>query len=375
MSSSKATPNNVAVLYSQKATTDMYRTTALGLAKARGILKETNELKGKKGSQINFSKISILGGVGRGAGSALDGFEEQINNGTQSMVVNEMKHAVLNPSDLKIEFHETNIDFDTAAVELLSGWMASRKDASFFTQVAGAYSTTIAVDGTSYALTDRSFVTGLNTVLVPSSNRIVRPSTHLTDEAITSSDVCTLDLLDKALLLLATYQPVAKPDSEGYLHWFVSPEQAKSLIQDTSARSLIQIGLNQIAGGKESVTVFDSGFKGNESVVLIGIYRNVKIWQASRVAKGVNSSSSAAISTVQRSILCGQNAATYASFYGSFDGSAKSLPVRMSNQLKDYGTYKGTSIHSVDGVVKNQALLTTGSMEDQASIVISTYGA
>lgn len=376
MSSSKASANNIAVLYSQKASVDMVRTTSMGFAKARGILKETDELKGKKGSQINFSKVAILGGIGTGSTQTLVNREEAINNGTQSMVVNEFCHAVLNPTDYKIEAHETNVDFPEISAELLSNWMASRKDASFLQQLAGAYSTSITVDGTAYSGSDRLYITGHNTIIAPSSNRIVRPSTRTTDQDIISSETCTLDLLDKALLLLASYQPVAKPDSEGYLHWFVSPEQAKALIQDTSGKSqLYQIGLNEIAGGGNSTSIFDSGFKGNESMVFIGRYRNVKIWQVARVAKGVNSSTSASISTVQRSVLCGQNSATYASFFGSFDGSVNSLPVKMGNQLQDYGRFKGVSIHSVDGIVKNQQLLQSGSMEDQAVVVISTYGA
>lgn len=369
MSSSSAISSNMAVVYSNKATVDLFKGGAFGYAVQRGIVEVSDELKGKKGSSISVPKTSILSGTGIGATDIQDGAEEAINNSNQTMVVNEFVHAVLNPTDLKIENKETYIDWDTVAQKLLTGFKISRADAGFFQQLAGAYSTSINVDGTAYTGNARSFVTGLNTILTPSANRIVRQASAASDEALTSADTITLDLIDNAIQLLEDNYPNAEPADDGFLDLFVSHAQGKALIQDSAGRiQLYQIGLAQIQGGKDSQTIMKSGFSGNKSMTLIGTYRNVKIWACKRVAKGVNSSTSAAISTVQRAVLCASKAAKYASYFGT--PTPSNPAVRMSSQLKDYGRYQGTSIHSIDGLVKNRL-----NGEDEAVVVISTYGA
>ena len=369
MSSSSAIAANIATIFSQKATVDMFKQGAFGYMVKQGIIDVTDELEGKRGSTISVPKASLLTGTGSGATNILDGQEEAINNSNQSMVVNEFCHAVLNPTDLKIEQKETYLEWDEIAQKLLVGYVVSRKDAGAFQQLAGAYSTTISVDGTSYSGTNRSFVTGLNTVLAPSTNRVVRAAAAATDEALTSADTITLDLIDEALQLLEENQPTAEPGDDGMLDLFVSPAQGKALIQDSAGRiQLYQIGLALLQGGKDSQTIMKSGFSGRKGMVLVGTYRNVRIWACKRVAKGVNSSTSAAISTVQRAILCAQNAGKYASYFGK--PSLTKPSVRMSAQLKDYDRWKGTSIHTIDGLVKNQL-----NSEDEAVVVISTYGA
>lgn len=377
MSTSSAISTNRAVAYSKKAYVDMYKQTALGYGVVKGIINETDELKGKRGSQINFAKVSLLSGIGTSSDGTLFGNEESIRNDTQTMQVQEFSHAVSNPTELKIERQETYIEWDTIANDLLVGFAASREDAGFFQQLAGAYSTSISVDGASYSGADRTHVTGRNAIIAPTSNRLIIAAGRANDQSLTSSDTMTLDYVDDAIALLESNYPSAETDDEGFLHLFVSPQQAKDLIQDSSGRAqLYTIGLNQISGGKESITIFDSGFSGNKAMRLIGTYRNVKIWQCKRVAKGVNSSTSAEVPLAQRAVLCGKNAVTYASYYGKFkNDDINTVPVRMSQQLSDYGRFKGTSIHMIDGMIKNQGLLASGSFEDQAVVVISTYGA
>lgn len=369
MSNSQAVAGNIATIFSAKATVDLFKQGAFGYAVQRGIVDVTDELKGKRGSTISVPKASLLAGTGLGSTGTLDGNEEGINNSTQTMVVNEFAHAVLNPTDLKIQHHETYLEWDDIAQKLLTGFMVSRKDAGFFQQLAGAYSTTITVDGTSYSGTNRLFVAGLNSVLTPTTNRVVRAAAAGDDQSLTSADTITLDLVDEAIQLLEDNYPNAEPADDGFLDLFVSHAQAKALIQDSAGRiQLYQIGLAQIQGGKDSQTIMKSGFSGNKSMVLVGTYRNVKIWACKRVAKGVNSSTSAVISTVQRAILCGQKAAKYASYFGT--PTPKNPAVRMSSQLKDYDRWQGTSAHTIDGLVKNQL-----NSEDEAVVVISTYGA
>lgn len=371
MSSSKAVAGNIATVYSAKATVDVFKNGAFGYAVANGIIATPDVTTGNRGSTFSFPKASILTGTGTGSSQSLQGREESINNNAQTMIVDEFCHAVLNPTDLKIEKYETYLEWDDIAQKQLTGFVISRKDAGFFQQLAGAYSTTISVDSVSYSGSDRLFVAGLNTVTAPTTNRIIRAAAAATDQALTSSDTMTLGLIDSAIVLLEENYPSVEPDDQGFLHLFVSHAQGKALAQQMSASAvnLATIGYNEIASGGSSQTLQKSGFSGNKSMTLIGVYRNVKIWACKRVARGVHGSTSAAISTVQRAILCGQNAGTYVSYFGK-PTAAKSPAVRMSAQLQDHDRWKSTSIHTIDGIVKN-----VNNSEDEAVVVISTYGA
>lgn len=369
MSRSTPVAGNIATIYDVKATVDMFKGGAFGYAVEKGIVDVTDKLKGQRGSTISVPKVSLLSGVGTGSSGTLDNHEESLNNSAQTMVVDEFCHATLNPTDLTIDYHNNYIPWNEASQKLLVGFMVSRKDAGFFQQLAGAYPTSITVDGTAYTGTDRTFATFLNTVLTPSSNRIVRAGGAATDEALTSADTMALDLIDDGIQKLEDNNPSAETLDGGFLDFFCSTSQAKSLIQDSaSSIQLSNIGLSLLSGGKDSQTLMQSGYSGNAGMQLVGTYRNVRIWSCKRVAKGVHSSSSAGISTVQRGVLCGRNAAMYASYFGI--PSPKSPAVRMSSMLKDYNRSEGMSIHTIDGLVKNQL-----NSEDQAVVVISTYGA
>lgn len=370
MSSSSAVSANLVTKYSRQATIDVFKGGAFGYMVQKGIISNPAKTDVDEGVSFSFPKTSILTGTGTGSAQALVGREEAIANNAQTMVVDEFCHAVLNPNKLKKEYYESNVPWDLAAQKGLTGFITSRKDAGVFQQLAGAYSTTISVDGVSYSGSDRAYVTGLNTVLTPTTNRIVRAAAAATDQALTSSDKMTLNLVDSAIVLLEENYPSVEPDSDGNLHLFVSHAQAKDLIQDSAGRAqLLNIGYNELAGGKDSMTIFNSGFSGNKSMTLIGKYRNVMIWACKRVAKGVNGSTSAVISTVQRAVLCGQDAGTYISKFGKAS-SMKTPVIEMSSQLQDYDRFIGTSVHSIDGFVKNQ-----NNSEDQSVVVISTYGA
>lgn len=363
---------NKIVAYSKKATVDMFKGSAFGLLLSKGVVTVNDDLTGtKRGTTVNLENVPIIGGTGVGADTTLQGNEAALNPGNQRMTVVEHCHAVKNPTDLKSEYHETHLQWDTVSQDLLTGFKGSRNDASMFQQLAGAYPTTIDVDGVTHSGTTRLFVTGGNTVVAPSSTRIVRAGGGANDQAITSSDTITIDMIDEAIAILEDTNPSTEPLSDGNLILVVSPYQAKALIQEnTGAITLGAIGLNMLAGGKDSQTIMKSGYSGNKAIAFIGTYRNVAIYSCKRVAKGVNSSSSAIITTVQRAVLCGSKAVTFASKFGSPLGKDGKAITRMSAQLEDHGRFRSTSIHTIDGFLKNQI-----DDIDSGVVVISTYGA
>jgi len=303
----------------------------------------------------------------------LVGNEESLDLQSFAMSYNVFRHAISSPNDDTIEQARTNVKFEKTARELLPAFHAARLDASVFNQLAGVNSTTITVDGTVYSGTDRTFVQGLNTINAPSTNRIIRAAAAASDEALTSADTMTLDLVDAAVEQLQRTYPYAGALDGQEFDLYISFEQSVDLKRDTSGK--IQWYTNNLAlteGGSSDNTIFTGDKYGTQP---IGKYANVNIIPTFRVATGVNSSTSAAISTVRRAVLCGKKALAFASKFGGnlADASADkngTVPFKFTTQLKDYDYIKGIEARMIYGVKKIQF-----DSEDFGSTVISTYAA
>ena len=102
----------------------------------------------------------------------------------------------------------------------------------------------------------------------------------------------------------------------------------------------------------------------------LGQYGRVNIYSAPRVAYGLNSSTSAVITTVQRAVLVGKDALSFGSPFGGRPTDSD-VPLKYFSQLKDYEYYKGLEGRMIYGLKKTVA----SNSEDIGVIVISTYGA
>jgi len=174
----------------------------------------------------------------------------------------------------------------------------------------------------------------------------------------------SLDLIDYALEKLQTSnQPMTMV--KGGFDLFISPEQAVDLRQDSVGKvQWYNINLAQITGGKEN-TLENSMRDGMQ---YMGMYQNVRIWVAGRVAYGLRSDTSAVITTVRRAVMLGKDALTFASPFASklTDSDA---PLRFKSQLKDYDYYKGIEGRMIYGLKKTVA----SNSEDVGCFVLSTY--
>jgi len=362
-------------LWAKLGYVDMYKNTAFGRMARRGTIMRAKELdRAEAGDDVTFNFTGILTGVGTGEGGTLTGNEEALDLQSFSMQYNVFRHAVASPNDDTIEQARTLVRFEERARELLPAFHASRLDASVFNQLAGVNSTTITVDGTVYSGTDRTFVQGLNTTNAPTTNRIVRAGGAATDEALTSADTITLDLIDASLEQLQRTYPYAGALDNQEFDLYISFEQEVDLKRDTSGK--IQWYANYLAVTEGGVTSENPIFTGSKyGTQPIGKYANVNIIPTFRVATGVNSGTSAAITTVRRAVLCGRNALSFASRFGGelSDGKADekgNVPFKYSTQLKDYDYIKGIEARMIYGVKKIQF-----DSEDFGSTVISTFAA
>lgn len=376
MSTSNA---NTVKLWSEIGFIDMIKATAFGHMFQRGTIMRATELdRAEAGDSITFNFTGILQGLGQTEGGSLTGNEEALNNQAFAMVYNVVRHAVANPNTDTIEQARTLIKFNPRSRKLLVQWQASRLDASVFNQLAGVDSTTITVDGSVYSGAKKTIVQGLNTINAPSSNRIIRAGGAATDQALTSSNTFTLDLIDAAVELAGTTYPTIAPLDNEEFDLYLHPYQVTDLKRDTTGK--IQWYNNELsasAGGDRS------GLEDVSSYILkaVGKYANVVIYSRNRVPQGQSSVDASVVANTRRGVLCGKDAAAFASkFSGALSDTKRepgNTPLKFFTQLKDYDYISGVEARAIYGVKKLQFAPTsdTATAQDYGSIVISTYAA
>lgn len=364
--------SNTVKLWGLKGFVDTLKSTAFGNMVRRGTIMRASELdNARAGDQITVNYTGLLTGVGQTEGGTITGNEEALDNQAFSMVWNVVRHAVANPNDDTIEQTRTLIPFMERSREQLNRWHQSRLDASVFNQLAGVNSTTITVDGTVYSGSNRTIVQGLNTVNAPSSNRIIRAGSQASDQALTSADTFTLDLIDAAVELAATtYPTIEKLDNEE-LDLFLHPTQVTDLRRDSTGKvQWLNIAVANAQGGSNAMLQNTSSYSAME----VGRYGNVRIYSRERVPQGVSGADSSSVANTRRAVLVGRNAAAFAS---RFSGALKdvgetngNVPLKFFTELKDYEYIKGIEARMMYGVKKIQF-----DSQDFGSIVISTYAA
>lgn len=342
--------------------------TAFGHLVSRGAVFEVDDFKGAKarGDSITYDYTNKLTGIPIGEGGTLDGNEEALDLGSFTMAMNVTRIGVLNPNDDTIEQQRTLVDFPARTRKLIPERHMELVDAACFNQLAGFNPTSYTQNGTTWSGTNKLFVQGHNTPVAPTANRIIRAGGGANDQAITSSNTFTLDLVDYSLERIANSDQPIKALADGSYDLYLSPEQFVDLKQDTTGRiQWFNIELAKITGGKDN-ELEDTQFT---TMPYAGMYSNVKIYQAPRVAYGQRSDTSAVITTVRRAVLVGQDALSFASPWGGAPTDV--VPLKYFSQLKDYEYFKGLEGRLIYGLKKTVA----SNSEDIGVFVIATYAA
>lgn len=346
--------------------------TAFGLLTTGGSIYDASKYfrnDNGRGDNLTFDYAGKLTGLPLGEGQTAYGNEEALDLGSHNMSINVTRIPVSNPNSGTIEQQRTNIDFDVVTANVQAKRAAELIDTSVFMQLAGANPTSFTVNGTTYSTTAQKLhVQGHNAPTAPSTNRIIRAGAAATDQALTSSNTFTLDLVDYALeAILSGDQPI-EACSDGYYKLILHPYQATDLKHDSGGKvQWYQNELAKVQGGKDS----QLEFKYSDKPIFLGTYGNVKIYQAGRVAQGERSDTSAVITTVRRAVLVGMDALSFASPFGGINPSDTGVPFKLYSQLSDYDYIKGQDLRTIYGVKK----MSPSNAEDIGSFVISTYAA
>lgn len=342
---------------------------AFGHMFMRGSVFYVEDFLGSKarGDQITYDYTNKLTGIPVGEGGTLDGNEEALNLGSFVMAMNVTRIGVLNPNDDTIEQQRTLVDFPQRTRKLIPQRHMELLDTGVFYQLGGSYPTSWTQNGTTWSGNNRLFVTGQNVPPAPTTNRIIRAGAVANDQSLTSSNTFTMDLIDYAIEKIDTSdQPIAMLPDDTY-DLYISPYQYTDLKQDTTGKiQWFNMALARATGGDmEQINgqLFDT-------MPCLGQYGRVNIYSAPRVAYGLRSDTSAVITSVQRAVLVGKDALSFASPFGGRP-TDKDVPLKYFSQLKDYEYFKGLEGRMIYGLKKTVA----SNSEDIGVIVISTYGA
>lgn len=344
--------------WSRKLSVEVSKATAIAPligTSTNSIIQMKDELNKDKGDKVTFGLRMQLSGAGVTESEVLEGNEEALTTYADAIYINELAHAVRVKNEGTIDVQRVPFSLREQAKDGLKDWYADRLSLTAFIHFSGYTAPTIDFEGSTITLSSKYW--GFNSPIAPSATRILRAASAANDESLTSADIFTLDLIDKAVEKAKTANPKIRPvrvDGGNHYVMYLHPYQVTSLRTNTSTGQWLDI---QKAAEKRgsSNPIFDGS---------LGVYNNVILREAEHVVQGV-SSAGAKVTNVRRAVLLGAQAAVAS--YGM-----KFTPEKfdMREELFDYQRELGVSVHTVFGMKK-----TVFNSVDFGTIVVSTYAA
>jgi N4-gp56 family major capsid protein len=276
-----------------------------------------------------------LAGDGVTENQTLEGNEEALTTYSDSILINELAHAVRVKGDNTIDAQRVPFNLRSEGKDGLQDWFSNRFDTVMFNHLCG---NTLATDGR---------YTGNNAVTAPSSGRIIR----------------ALSLIDYAVEAAKTSTPLMRPikvGGEDKWIMFLHPYQVTDIRTNTNAGQWLDIQKSALAGGAGTKSPIYTG--------ALGEYNGVILHESTRVCGGIANAGTAAANT-RRAVLCGAQAGALA-WGQKFDGGRTGANYKWVEEMFDYQRELGVSAQTVWGIKK-----TTFNSVDFGTIVITTYAA
>ncbi|TIM14469.1 MAG: N4-gp56 family major capsid protein [Mesorhizobium sp.] len=346
-------------LWSKKLAVEVSKATAIAPligTSSNSIIQLKDETQKGKGDKVTFGLRTQLIGDGVTENQTLEGNEEALTTYSDALYINELAHAVRVKNDQTIDAQRVPFSLRDEANSGLTDWYADRMSMMAFMQFGGYTAPTMAFEGRTVTILPVHY--GFNAPTAPSTNRVVRAGGVANDQSLTSTNIFTLDLIDKAKEKAVTANPKIRPvmiDGAKHYVMYLHPYQVTDLRINTSTGQWLDI---QKAAEKRGASnpIFDGS---------LGVYNNVILREAEHVVTGVNASTSAQITTVRRAVMLGAQSAVVA--FGMKTAPSKYKTVE---ELFDYQRELGVSCQTVWGMKK-----TVFNSEDFGTIVVSTYAA
>jgi N4-gp56 family major capsid protein len=309
------------------------------------------------GDRVSFTLRMQLKGDGVGENETQEGNEEAISTYVDNITLGELSHAFRGKT--KITQQRVPFDLGREGNDALSDWWADRIDTVAFNQLCG------------YSIQTNPKYTGFNAITAPTTGRYLSAlAAGTTDEALTSGNIFTLQMIDQAKEVAETggsaglvpIRPIKGLPMGAKYVCFVHPTQVTSLRTNSTSNGWLDLQKAQLQGGKGDDSML---FKGG-----LGVWNEVLLVSANRVTDGVNSTNSASISTVRRAVFCGSQALVTA--YGKGYGPEQ---WDVQEETFDYGRQYGANGLNIFAFKKAVFNNNSGSASDFATIVLPSYAA
>lgn len=308
------------------------------------VMPETSK---QAGDTVTFGLRMQLSGDGVQGDATLEGNEEALTTYSDSLVINQLRHAVISGGRMS----EQRVPFSVReeARAALTDWWADRLDWGLMNQLAG------------YTPRGDTKYTGNNVVNAPTNTILAASSTNQTpanEAALDASTVFDLAMIDKAVARAKTMDPAFRPVRVGGNEYFVGiihPFQTYQLRRNAGDMQWADIQKAALAGGAGEKSPIFTG--------ALGIYNGVVLHESSRIPAGVTAGN-APIANVKRAVFCGAQAAVVA--FGRDQGAPETFS--WAEELFDYGNKLGVGVGGVLGVKK-----TRFNGADFAAMVLSSY--
>lgn len=318
------------------------------------LIQVKDELTKSAGDKITYGLQMQLAGLGVIGDGTLEGNEESLTTYSDSIVINQLRHAVRSAGRMSQQRVPFNIR--QQALTGLRDWWKNRLDLGFMNQIGcnTAEAAYVANSGNTQN-------TGLQAPFSMASHTTTASVHYLSmntvtngDDAISSANTMTLTMADRCVeratgsLGLGTsnsgfapLRPVKEGGSEWYI-WFLHPYQITDIRTNTATGQFLDLNKAAMTGGEIDDNPIFTGS--------LGAYNNVLLFKDQRTPTGVDSvTASTAITTVRRSIFCGAQACITA--FGRESGKEKYTWVE---ELFDYENQLGVAAGLIFGTKSTQ---------------------
>ena len=322
------------------------------------LIMQRKELAKGKGDTVTMGLVVELEGAGALNDEVLKGKEESLDRHTQSVSLHQLRNGVQNLEGMTAQ--RTPYKLRKVGKERLSTWFSRRTDTVMFNHLCG-----------NTAETDLRY-TGGNAVTAPSSARHLISNAAATDEAITSSDKFTLEMIDYAVekaktatIADGTGSPISPimVDGEEMFVAFIHEHQLTDLRITSGGRWRgIHDALLAASAGTKKNPIFTGA---------AGVYNNTILHASSRVTQGVHSTAGTAVANTRRAVFCGSGALVMAN--GGQEGGETTYS--WAEETDDYGNQNSCAASRIWGMKKSVYAPTSGTAQDQAAIVMASYAA
>lgn len=313
------------------------------------MIQVRSETSTNAGDKVTIGLRVQLSGDGVTEGQTLQGNEEALTTYADSVIINELGHAVRVKNKNGIDAQRVPFNLRNEARSGLADWFAGRFDQVMFNHLCG------------YTVQADARYIGNNTIVAPSSTRIYR--TTGTDDVTVNGDstkTMNLQVIDYCVEKAATASPMIRPIKimgENKYVMFLHDYQVTDLRTNTNSGQWLDIQKSALAGGAASKSPIYTG--------ALGEYNGVILHKSNRITYGVSNAGAAQTST-RRAVLCGAQAGFLAWGKQYSDG----VHYKWIEETFDYERELGVSAQTVFGLKK-----AVFNSVDFGTIVATTYAA